>query len=380
MTMAAKSPAEPEAGSILSQRALNRATLARQHLLARTQMSALEMLEHLVGMQAQVPRSPYVGLWSRLEGFQADELATSMADRQAVRAPLMRATIHMSSARDALTLWPLLRPVLERNLFTGSPFGRNLQGMDLDALLAAGRALIEERPRTTSELKSLLGEQFPERDGASLAYAVNRLLPVVQVTPRGLWRESGQTAWTTFDSWLGQSSEPAPSLDMIIVRYLGAFGPASVADMQSWSGLSLLRDAFERLRPRLVTFRNDQGKELFDLPEAPRPNPVTPAPVRFLPEYDNLLLGHADRSRFFAADTVVPPVPGNVRTVGGLLVDGYLRGVWTIDRERGAAILRTEAFPGMPDEELPAVQAEGERLLAFAADSAKQRAVELVTF
>src|SRR5213592_5033790 len=111
-------------------------------------MSALDMLEHLVGMQAQVPRSPYVGLWSRLEGFQAEELAALMAARQAVRAPLMRATIHLATARDALTLWPLMQPVLQRNLLSGSPFGRNLQGMDLDALLAAGQALIEERPHT----------------------------------------------------------------------------------------------------------------------------------------------------------------------------------------------------------------------------------------
>jgi hypothetical protein len=367
-------------GEVLSQQALNRATLARQFLLERTKMPAFAMLEHLVGMQAQVPRSPYVGLWSRLEAFQPDELAALMASRHVVRAPLLRATIHMSTARDALFLWPLIAPILRRNLFTGSPFGRNLQGMDLDALLAAGRALIEERPRTTVELKRLLGEAWPGRDGASLAYAINRLLPVVQVTPRGLWTESGQTAWTTFEAWLGLPPEGQPSLETLIRRYLGAFGPASVADMQNWSGLTRLRDAFEGLRSSMLSFRNERGKELFDLPEAPRPDQATPAPVRFLPVYDNLLLGHADRSRFYAGDMIVPPAPDTVREVGSILVDGFARGIWKIDRKGSAGILQIETFPGMPEGELSSVREEGQRLLAFAAADAKTRAIEFVTF
>jgi len=364
-------------GQILSQQALNRATLARQMLLQRQRVSALDALEQLVGMQAQVPRAPYVGVWARLEDFQVDELAALMASRQAVRAPLMRATIHMTSARDCLMLWPLMQPVLERNLFTGSPFGRNLKGLDLAPLLHMGRELIEEQPRTTAELKRLLTDRWPNRDGSSLAYAVNHLLPVVQVTPRGLWSESGQTKWATTDTWLGQAPETNPSLETLIVRYLGAFGPASVADMQNWSGLTRLRDAFELLRPQLLAFRDTSGKELFDLPAAPRPEPSTPAPVRFLPVYDNLLLGHADRSRFFAADTVVPPYPGNGRDVGSILVDGFFRGVWKIEFEKGGAFLRIEAFEGLPRDWFPAVREEGERLLAFAAADAERREIDL---
>jgi hypothetical protein len=198
--------------------------------------------------------------------------------------------------------------------------------------------------------------------------------------PRGLWTESGQTKWTTTDSWLGQPLDPEPSLEGLVLRYLAAFGPASVADVQSWSGLTRLRDIVDRLRPRLLVFQNEQGKELFDLPEAPRPDPTTPASVRFLPVYDNLLLGHADRSRFFAPDTIVPPVPGNGRDTGAILVDGFMRGVWKIDQEKDMAILRIEAFKGMPEVQLSAVRDEGERLLAFAASAADDRAIEFTTF
>jgi hypothetical protein len=365
---------------VLSQRALNRATLARQMLLRREQKSALDTLEFLLGMQAQVPRTPYVGLWSRLEGFQAAELADLMASRQAVRAPLMRATIHMTSDRDCLFLWPLMQPMLERNLLSGSPFGRNLKGMDIAELLEAGRALIEEQPRSTAELKARLGERWPERDGASLAYAINRLLPVVQVTPRGLWTESGQTKWTTTDSWLGRPIDQEPSLERMILRYLAAFGPASVADMQSWSGLTRLRDVVERLRPQLRAFRNEQGKEIFDLPDAPRPDPETPTPVRFLPVYDNLFLAHADRSRFSASDTTVPPIPGNGRDTGSILVDGYFRGVWNIKRERDTAVLQIEAFPGLPEDQMPELMSEGRRLLEFVGHDAKDHQIRFVTF
>lgn len=369
---------QPAPGEILSQRALNRATLARQHLLQRVRMPAIAAIEHLVGMQAQVPRTPYVGLWSRLEGFEAAELSEAMASRQAVRAPLMRATIHMASARDARELWPLVQPVLERNLMTGSPFGRNLKLINLDALLAAGRELIEESPRSTAELKTLLSERWPETDGVSMAYAVNHLLPVVQVTPRGLWTESSQTRWAPIDTWLGQPINAEPSRENLVLRYLAAFGPASVADFQNWSGLTRMKDVFAALRPQLLVFRNEQGKELFDLPEAPRPDPASPAPVRFLPVYDNLLLGHADRSRFSAADTIIPAGAGGARDVGTILVDGFVRGIWQITRDRQTATLNIEVFQGMPVDALFAVREEGRRLLDFTAPEAENREIAFV--
>jgi hypothetical protein len=380
MAVSASRPAVDAPESVLSQRALNRATLARQMLLQRQAMPAQDVLEHLIGMQAQIPRDPYVGLWSRLDGFAADELAGLMGARLAVRAPLMRATIHMATARDALTLWPLMLPVLERNFYTGSPFGRNLKGMDVEQVLKAGRTLVEERPRTTAELTASLGERWPDRDGQSMAYAVNRLLPVVQVTPRGLWKESSQTAWTTFDTWLGQPLDPDAAIERLIPRYLAALGPASIADMQNWSGLTRLRDAFDLLRPTLVTFRDTSGKELFDLPDAPRPEPDFPAPVRFLPVYDNVLLGHADRSRFFAEDTIIPPYAGGGRNVGSILVDGFVRGIWKIEASRKAATLRVQAFEGIPEDQLNNVIEEGRRLLEFAAADGGEREVAFGQF
>ncbi len=290
----------------------------------------------------------------------------------------MRATIHLATARDCLVLRPVLQPVLERAFRSGSPFGKRLAGVDVDELVRTGRALVEERPRTRAELRVLLGERWPDRDADAMAYAISYLVPLVQVTPRGLWETSGQATWTTIESWLGEPLATDPSLDDLILRYLGAFGPASVVDMQTWCGLTRLREDFERLRPRLRVFRSEAGKELFDLPEAPRPDPETPAPPRFLPEYDNLVLSHADRSRMgdeedrkrLAADWVIG--------VGGVLVDGFLRGTWRIQRADGAATLVIRPVAALPKRDVAMVTAEGRRLLAFAAADAGERSVRVM--
>jgi hypothetical protein len=357
-------------GRVLTQRALNRALLERQHLLRRRKASAAEEIEHLVGMQAQVPNSPYVGLWTRLEGFQPSELADLINTRRAVRLGLLRNTIHLVTARDGLALYPLFPATLERTL-KSSPFGRNLVGVDMSAVVAQARTLLQEKPRTFSELGALLNQRWPDRDPTSLAYVIRHLVPIVQVPPRGIWGKSGQPTWTSAEHWLGRTPAAKPSLEKLVRRYLAAFGPASVADMTTWSGLTGLRDIVERLRPGLRTFQDERGRELFDVPDGPLPDANTPAPPRFLPEYDNLLIGHADRTR------VIDYAYRYVIFTGTLLVDGFVQATWTIKRARDAATLTIEPLRRLSKADRVAVAEEGERLLAFAASEASGREVRI---
>jgi hypothetical protein len=349
---------------VLDRRALNRALLARQLLLRRKRLPAAAAIEHLVGLQAQAPNAPYVALWSRLDRFRADELATLINDRKAVRVSLMRATIHLATDRDARAIRAVVQNVLVRG-FHGSPFAKNLVGVDVDAVVEAGRALLAERPRTRAELGPLLAERWPDRDAISLACAVTYLSPVMQVPPRGIWGARGPAAWAPIEA----GSDDAP--DELILRYLAAFGPATVRDISTWSGLTGLRDVIERLRPRLRTFRDELGNELLDVPGAPLPHPETPAPPRFLPEYDNLLLAHADRSRIMAADRRVPLLPGNGGVSGTVLVDGFFRGTWKITSQGDAAELHVVPFERLSEEDAAAVAAEGLRLLAFTSPDAE---------
>ncbi len=346
---------------VLGPRALNRALLERQMLLRRRRVPALNAVERLVGLQAQVPRDPYVALWSRLDRFRPEALAEPIADRRAVRMGLLRATLHLVTARDALNLRSVIDPVIQRTLHTQSPFGRRLAGLDVSELEAVATALLEERPRTRAELGPLLAERWPGHDAASLSYAVTYLLPLVQVTPRGIWGRSGPSAFTTVELWLGRPLERETSPDALVLRYLAALGPATPADVQAWSGLQGMREVLERLRPRLRTFRDQHGRELFDVPGAPLPDPDTPAPVRFLPEYDNALLGHKDRSRI-----VSPDLKGWTDVGWGcVLVDGFTAARWKLERQRDSAILRIEPFRTLARADRAEVDDEGTRLTTF---------------
>jgi hypothetical protein len=358
-------------GPVLDQRTLNRALLDRQLLLRRHPMAARQALEHLVGMQAQAPDPPYVGLWARLEGFDPAELGGLVTDRSAVRATLMRGTIHLVTADDGLAIRALVQPMLERGVYTNSSFGRHrLDGVDIDKLLAAGRELVDERPRTVAELREALGPMWPDREAASLAQAVRGLLPMVHVPPRGVWRRSGPVALTTFEAWLGRGPDDdaasGSGIEALVLRYVAAFGPASVLDAQTWSGLTRLAEVFDRLRPQLRTYRDESGRELFDLADSEQlPDPDSPAPVRLIAEFDNLTLSHADRTRVIADEHRRRIAARNGMVPGMVLVDGFVQGVWKAARRGRSATLRVEPFGRLSRRDRDEVRAEGAALLAL---------------
>ena len=364
----------PAPSDTLSGRALNRALLDRQLLLRRDPLPTaaapragrvIETVEHLVGLQAQAPFPPYYGLWSRLGGFRPGDLSELLLTRKVVRIGLMRGTIHLVSADDCLGLRPVMQEALERGL--RGNFGRQLTGVDRAELARAGRALVEDRPMTFSELGAALSPRWPGHPRNALAQGVRALVPLVQVPPRGVWGESGQAAHTSAESWLGRPLGSSASPEPVMLRYLAAFGPATVADAQAWSGLTGLREVVARLEPQLRTFRDAQGRELFDLPGAPRPDPDTPAPVRLVAEFDNLVLSHGDRSRVISEPDRQRLYTKNGIFPGTVLIDGFVAGMWRLTRARGATVLTIEMFgpSGGPDRD--AVAAEGERLLEFAA-------------
>lgn len=362
---------------MLSPRALNRALLARQHLLARASLSAGEAIEYLVGLQAQAPLAPYVGLFTRLEGFEAAELAELMRSRAVLRTHVMRGTIHLVTARDAVGLRALMQPALERSV--RRTLVRDLSDERLAAVTAAARRALAAQTLTRPQLVAVLSAEHAADEADAVAAAVGALVPSVQATPRGVWGETGAAAWTGLERWTGRAlpthvSDPAP----ILLRYLAAFGPASIADMRKWSGLSGLREVVDRLRGRLRTFRDEQGAELFDVAEGPLPDPETPAPPRFLPEYDNLLFSHEDRARVNPGGYAIPLLPGNGAAAGTVLVDGVYRGTWKLERAAGPTSLRVQPFQELSTGQREELTAEGRRLLAFIAPGIGSSAMEVL--
>ena len=349
----------------LSRRALNRATLARQFLLERVNVPPLAAVEHLVGLQAQVPHNPYLALWSRLDGFDPHELSRLLLDRHVVRTVVMRATIHLVSADDCLNLRPLTQPVLDAELRRHPEYGPALRDLDMAPVLEFGRSILGQQAHSGTQLRAAMAEQFPHHDAAALAYACRCCLALVQVPPRGVWGRSAQVSTMTAESWLGRPLAPNPSIDQVILRYLAAFGPATVADAAAWSRLTRFREVFERLRPQLRTFRDEKGRELFDLPDAPRPDPDTEPPARFLPEYDNLLLSHADRSRFTAEGEIKPQAAGAAPIHGAVLSDGAVSGTWS-RADRTLTIRPIVSLTARARDELTA---EGEAAMRLLTDS-----------
>jgi hypothetical protein len=351
----------------ISRRALNRATLDRQLLLRRTDASVLDVVEHLGGLQAQTPHTWYVGLWNRVEGFKPGDAAGLLLSREVVRIALQRSTIHLVTARDCLAMRPLLQAVTER--MTRTTFGKRLQGVDLDELAATGRALLEERPMTFAELGRALAGRWPEHDPQALGQGVRWLLPLVQVPPRGVWGRSGPVAHTTAESWLGAEAPPMTPAELVR-RYLAAFGPASVQDVQTWSGLTRLGEVTESMD--LVRFKDDSGRTLYDLPDAVRPSEEISPPVRLMYDFDNLFLSHADRSRVISdngAAIVQKNFMGTNMIPRIVLVDGFTAGDWTVTRSKGTSTLAVHQWT--PITVMDEVEEEARGLLEFLAPDDK---------
>ncbi len=306
-------------------------------------------------MQCQEPPAPFFGLWSRLRDFDPAELVRLLEGGDVVRTTMMRATLHLVSTRDFRAWRPLFQPMLETR-FNGSDFARQTRGVDLAAVVEAGREILEVEPMGTAALGRALAERFPGYDPNSLGYAVRYMLPVVQLPPRGtsLRKQGGRAI-------VAPAETGEPDVEGIVLRYLAAFGPSTVSDVRLWSGLPGIADVVRRLG--LVTYEDERGRELYDVPDGRFADPDTHAPPRFLGEFDNILLAHDDRSR-------VLPWGHRLGVVGGyrfVLVDGHARATWKLDEE-DVVIEPLEPLAD-PDE----IVAEGERLLAFVGASGAVR-------
>jgi hypothetical protein len=342
--------------TVLSARALNRATLARQLLLDRAELPVLAAVGHLCGMQAQEPQEPFLGLWSRLRDFDPHALSDLLVRREVVRTHLMRRTVHLLAADDVLA-WRVRHDAMLRQRVLGT-YRRELDGVDPDEVAAAGHEVMSDgQPRSMAELVKAVAGRWPDVPPRALGeLLIAALVPVVQVPPRGLWRSKGGVRNVLLIAWLGRELA-APDDEALVLRYLAAFGPAATADLRAWSGLAGLPAAVNALRPRLVAFRDERGRELLDLPDAPRPDPDTPAPVRFLPAYDNALLGYDDRTR------IVDDEHRNLSVAGErvVLVDGRVAATWaTVDDRVTVSPLRT-----LTRAEAAATADEAERLTEF---------------
>ena len=360
---------------MLTLRELNRATLARQFLLERTSLVPLDIITHLVALQGQVSNAPYIGLWTRLHSFQHTELTGLLTNRQVVRASSLRGTLHILTAQDYLLLHPVLQPALSRHLHL---FARHTEGFDLDRFCNAMCAYIQEQPRTGVELRAKMEELCSGMGKQHIVDAVRMHLALIQPPPAGTWGFTGKPVHVEASTWLGAPlADPRASRQQLIMRYLAAFGPAGIQDIQKWSGVTGLTSEIEVLRPELLTFRDEQSHELFDLPGAPRPPADVPVPVRFLPAFENLLLAYVERGRIMADSYYKAIFSNNGLIRSTFLVDGFVCGIWKIERTSTSAILVIESFEPLSPQIQNELQEEGERLMRWLCDDTEAFTLQL---
>ncbi len=362
--------------TLLDARALNRATLARQLLLTRTDIPVLDVVTHLCGLQAQEPQEPFIGLWSRLADFDPAALTAGLEHRRLVRLHLMRRTVHLVDADDAWKWRPRHQGLLRQR--TVGTYRRELADTDLDDLTHAAHDLMATgQSRSLGEVGRSMAVRWPEPGARVLGeVAVAALLPTVQLPPRGTWRSTAGARYQLLSTWLGRDSptraeadsDTADSVDQDLVRrYLTAFGPAATADLRAWCGLTGLSVAVAAVREECVSFRDARGRALLDLPSAPRPDTDTPAPVRFLPAFDNVVLGYHDRSRIIDDEHRGLSVTG-ARLV---LVDGRVAATWVHAQDgttRAGGTVTVTPLHRLTRTQRTEVGQEASRLAAFLND------------
>lgn len=342
-------------------KALNRATLARQLLLRRERLPVETAVHRLLALQAQLPRPAVVGLWTRLEGLDRQAVARLFESRALVRGTTMRGTLHVMTAGDYLAF----RACLQLGLDSGmrAILRERAAALDMTALGRRAEAYLKT-PHNFEEIRAHLVAAFPGGDERAMGYAVRMGLPLVQVPGTGPWGFPARADFVSAKAWLGKAPAPCSSPDPLILRYLGALGPATVKDAESWLGLAGLAPAFDRLRPQLVIVGGTARAPLYDLPDAPRPDGGVPAPIRFLPEWDSLVVTRADERVVSRAHRPRVFLPG-LRVAALVLIDGFAVGSWNVASARRAATLTIEPFSPLPKRLASELKAEGESLLAF---------------
>lgn len=358
--------------TVLSVRQLNRTLLARQLLLERSPLDSLAVIETLVALQSQIPNPPYIGLWTRLQQFEKSDLTALLETRRVVRAPWLRSTLHLVSAANHQRFQAVIQPALARGL--RSFFGARAKGLDIERLIDIAKPYLEAETPAIGALRDKLGEHAPERDKQAMAYAVRSYLPLVQIPPSGAWGVGTRATYTTAESWLG-APKPA-NLSALFRRYLAAFGPASLMDFQTWTGMTSLKSQLAPELAELVEYRDEAGKALFDLPDLPIAAADTLAPIRFLPEYDNILIAHKDRGRILPEAHRKKVFVSAGRVLGSVLIDGFVGAIWKVQRDKSKARLLISLFAPQSDETQSAIEAEGLALLRFIEDDADNYRVE----
>ncbi|MBK9125649.1 MAG: AlkZ family DNA glycosylase [Chloroflexi bacterium] len=356
----------------LTLRQLSRALLDRQLLLTRADLGAEAATSRVAGLQSQVPNPPYIGLWSRLSDFERADLTDAIRERRIVRAALMRSTLQLVTAADHALFRPTLLPALEKGL--RSFFGKRIDGLDKEPVIEAARAHLDGSARTKGELKPALLAVAPDRDPEALSYVVRTYLPLIQAYPSGTWG-SGAPTYERAEARLGPLGEP--NVPALFRRYLAAFGPASIMDFQTWSGMTKMQETLADSLIDLVQYKDEQGRTLYDLPDNALPHADTPAPVRFVPEYDNLLISHADRSRIIADADRGRVFLSAGRIAATVLIDGFVAGTWKVVNTKRDAVLEIELFGKASSGVESAMHEEGGRLVRFIADTAETTNVRI---